>query len=343
MDIIKEDAFRKLIKSGLSGAYLFFGEEDYMKAFSVKSAREAVCADATFEIFNDVKIDALDYSAPKLLDALMPFPMMAEQKIVTVNGLCLDDLKASEIDDLCDVLGTLSEYDYNVLIISVPSGGMNEGSLPKKPSALLTKLSKYLTPVRFEPIPPSRLAGWVAKHFAHNGIGASPQVCSFLIDYSGASMFTLASEIDKISYYLLWNGRNTVSEDDVKNICSAEISSDSFALANAIVDGKSDKALDALAVMKFHRIDPIIVLGEVSKVICDLTVIKSLLVEGRSVSEISSALNMNEYRVKIYAAGAAGKPMEKLKQALELCSQADMSLKNSALGYIALERFICAL
>ena len=343
MEIIKEEAFRKLIKSGLSGGYLFFGEEDYMKAFSVRSAREAVCEDKTFEIFNDVKIDALDYSAPKLLDALMPFPMMAERKIVTVNGLCLDDMKASEIDDLCDVLGTLSEYDYNVLIISVPAGGMNEGSLPKKPSALLTKLSKFLTPVRFEAIPPSRLAGWVSKHFAHNDIGASAEVCSFLIDYCGASMFTLASEIDKISYYLHWNGRNSATAEDVKNICSAEISSDSFALANAIVDGKSDKALDALAVMKFHRVDPVIVLGEVSKVICDLAAIKSLLGEGRSVSEISSALTMNEYKVKLYASGAAGKSMEKLKQALELCSQADMSLKNSALGYIALERFICAL
>ena len=38
MDIIKEDAFRKQLKKGLSGAYLFFGDEDYLKNFSLKVA-----------------------------------------------------------------------------------------------------------------------------------------------------------------------------------------------------------------------------------------------------------------------------------------------------------------
>ena len=60
MDIIKEDTFRKQLKKGLSGGYLFFGEEDYLKSFSLRSAREAICADETFAVFNDIRIDALD-------------------------------------------------------------------------------------------------------------------------------------------------------------------------------------------------------------------------------------------------------------------------------------------
>ena len=54
MEIIKEDAFRKQIKKGLSGGYLFYGDEDYMKAYAVNAAREAVCADPTFALFNDM-------------------------------------------------------------------------------------------------------------------------------------------------------------------------------------------------------------------------------------------------------------------------------------------------
>lgn len=342
MDIIKEDGFRKQLKSGLSGGYLFFGDEDYLKAFSLRSARDSVCEDKSFEIFNDMKIDALDYSAPALLDALMPFPMMAEKKIVTVNGLILDSMKPSEVDDLCDVLETLSEYDYNVLIISVPAGGLDEGNLPKRPSALLTRLSKYLTPVRFEAISPSRLISWVGKHFAHNGVKASAEVCSFMINYCGASMFTLAAETDKLSYYVLWNDRDEVTVDDVKNVSIAEISTDTFALANAILDGKYDVALDALSVMKFRRVDPIIILSEVSRVVCDLFAIKAMLDEGKSSAEISSALKMNEYRVKVYMSGASGKSLKRLKRALELCAEADSSLKLSPQGYMAIEKLICA-
>jgi DNA polymerase III delta subunit len=197
--------------------------------------------------------------------------------------------------------------------------------------------------VRFEPISPSRLVSWLGKHFAHNGVKASPEVCSFMIDYCGASMFTLASETDKLSYYVLWNGRDEVTVDDVKNVSISEISAGSFALANALVDGKYSAALDALSVMKFHRIDPIIILSEVSKVICDLVSVKAMLDDGKSAFEISSALKMNEYRVKMYVAGVAGKSSKKLARAMEMCSQADLALKLSPQGYSAIERFICSL
>ena len=73
MEIIKEDAFRKQIKSGLSGGYLFFGDEDYMKAYSVSAARKSVCDDTTFAFFNDIKIENIDYSASACLTRLCRF------------------------------------------------------------------------------------------------------------------------------------------------------------------------------------------------------------------------------------------------------------------------------
>lgn len=343
MEIIKEDGFRKLIKSGLSGGYLFFGDEDYLKSFSLKSAREAICADEGFAVFNDVTIDPLDYSAPALLDALMPLPMMSEKKIVTINGLNISQLKPSEIDDLCDVLATLPEYDYNVLIICVPAGGIDEGNLPKSPSQTLQKLAAHLTPVRFEAVTPARLVSWLGKHFAHNGVSATPQVCSFMINYCGSSMFTLAAECDKLSYYALSHGRQTVTEEDVRTVCSADLSADSFALANSILDGRGDKALDVLAVMKFRRIDPIVVLSEVSKAVCDMISIRSLMDLGKSSTEIATTLKMNEYKVKIYMSAVANQSMKKLRRTLELCTEADIALKLSPQGYMAIERLVCSL
>ena len=78
MELLREDLFRKQMKKGLSGGYLFFGEEDYLKSFALRAARESICPDPTFALFNDVRLDALDYSASALLDALMPPPMMSE-------------------------------------------------------------------------------------------------------------------------------------------------------------------------------------------------------------------------------------------------------------------------
>ncbi len=343
MEIIKEDAFRKQIKKGLSGGYLFFGEEDYMKAYSVSAARAAICSDEAFALFNDMRIEVIDYSAGALLDALMPLPMMSEQKLVTVNGLNISGLKPRELDDLCDALEALKEYDYNVLIISVPADMIDEGNLPKYPSSILKRLGEYLTLVNFESVTGARLVSWVGKHFEHGGVKASPEVCSFLINYAGKSMYTLSNETEKLSYYALAHGRDTVTRDDILKVSVAEISTDAFTLANAILDGRSEDAVNALAVMKFRRVDPIILLSEVSRVICDLVSVKALIEAGCGTSEAASILKMNEYKARIYASGASKKSMQKLKDALELCSQADISIKLSPQGYIAIEKLVCSL
>lgn len=343
MDLIKEDVFRKQLKKGLSGGYLFFGEEDYLKSFALHSARESICPDPTFALFNDVRIDALDYSAAALLDALMPPPMMTEQKIITVSGLNLSTMRAGELDHLFEVLERLPQYDYNVLILSIPAGQIEEGNLPKKPSAILTRFAKYLTPVFFEPISGARLVAWVGKHFEHHGVSATPDICSYLIELCGRSMFTLSAETEKLSYYVLQHGRQTVTRKDVEHVSIAELSTDTFALANAILDGRYDDAMQALNVMKFRRVEPVIILAEVSRVICDLISVKALQCEGLPTSEISAALKMNEYKARLYLTGAGGKSMKKLRRAVQLCSEADLALKLSPQGYIAIERLICSL
>lgn len=343
MEIIKEDSFRRQMKKGLSGGFLFFGEEDYLKTHALKSAREAICADPSFALFNDFRLDAIDYTPSALLDALMPPPMMAEQKIVTVSGLAIASMRPSELDDLCEVLSTLSEYDYNVLIISVPSGLLEEGTLPKNPSASFKKLAEYLVPVQFDAISGNRLAAWVGKHFEHHGVRASAEVCSYLIEYAGKSMYVLASETEKLSYYCLANGKTEVTRADVENVSISVITTDAFSLANSLLDGKLDEAIDALSVMKFRRVDPVIILSEVSRVFCDLIAVKSLAESGTPQGEIARILKMNEYKAKIYANKAAGKSMARIRRAVELCSEADLSLKLSPQGYTAIEKLICSL
>ena len=343
MDIIKEDLFRKQMKSGLSGGYLFFGEEDYLKAHALNSARAAVCDEPSFAVFNDIRLDAMDYTAGALLDALIPPPMMADKKIVTVSGLSVAGLRPSELDNLCEALSMLSEYDYNVLIISVPEGLIDEGNLPKYPSSVLKKLSEYLTPVRFEAITPARLSAWVGKHFEHHGVSADQKTCSFLIEYSGRSMYTLAAETEKLAYYCLQNGRKTVTEKDIVNVSTSVISTDAFSLANSILDGRFDESIDALSVMMFRRVEPVIILSEVSRVFCDLISVKSLAESGVPSGEIARILKMNEYKAKLYLGKAQGKSMARLRRAVELCSEADLSLKLSPQGYIAIEKLICSL
>ena len=343
MRIIKESDFRKEIKAEPQLGYLFFGEEDYLKSFSIRSARDVVCADPTFALFNELKLEALDFTPQKLLDALMPPPMMADRKLVTVNGLNFNSMKPTELEELCEVLAELPTYDYNLLIINVASDCFDPGYLPKRPSNTLKQLCQHLTAVQFERSTPAKLAAWAQKHFAHNGVEASPQLCSQMVEFCGHSMFILANEIDKLSYYTRSHGETVATEDAMKRVCVSANEYDAFAFTNAIMDGQRSRALDILADYRFRRVDPIIILSDVIRVVCEMINVRALTADGIPNSEIASNFKIHEYKVGLYQKSLKGISGDRLKATLNACLAADAALKLSPQGYTTLEKLICTI
>lgn len=342
MEIIKESDFRKEIKSPRTG-YLFFGEEDYLKTFAVKSLREEISPDETYAFFNEMRLDAVDFTPQKLLDALAPLPMMSEKKLVLLSGLDFGVMKPSELDELCEVLAVLPEYDYNVLVVITSADALDPGYLPKRPSTVLSKLAEYLTPVQFDRSSPAKLSAWIAKHFSHNGVEISAEIASFLMEYCGKSMCRLANEIDKLSFYELSHGRTSVSVEDVKNVCTPVTEYDAFAFANAIMDGQKEKALAILADYRFRRVDPLLILGDVIRIFCDMVSVRAMTMDGASADRISAVLKLHEYKVGLYQKTVRNDTTGRISRALDACREADRSLKLSPQGYSALERLICSL
>ena len=341
--IITEADYRRELGKTAGRAYLFFGEEDYLKAHAVRMTRESVCPDAAFAVFNDITIDAIDYSPDALLGAMTPPPMMADGRLIVLRGLDLTTMRAAELDGLLETLALLPEYDFNTVILHIAAGNIDEGFLPKRPSTVLKKLSQVAVPVRFEAVSDARLAAWAGKHFAHLGVAASPADCGFLISYVGKSMFLLAAEIEKLAYFVLAAGRSTVTAEDIRTVAVPQLSSDAFALSNAIQAGNYREALDVLAVMKFQRIDPILVMAELSRTLCDMHAAKLLLEAGKTAAEISKALGMHEYKTKLVIRAVSRTGVARLARAVELCGMADRSFKRGTSDYAVIEKLICSL
>lgn len=345
LNILKEADFRKALKSSPTGGYLFFGEEDYMKSAALRMARDTVNeADPAMAAFNDVRLDGLDFTPAALLDAMTVPPMGADRKIISVTGLNLSALRAADMDKLCEALSEIPDYPYNLVILSAAADTLDPGNLPKKPSDLLTTLSEYLTPVYFERNTPAKLSGWVQKHYAHNGVQADPRLCQFTIEYCGRNMFTLANEVDKVSFYVRAKGRDTLTEADVRAAAIPAMEYDAFAFSNAITERRRADALDILADLKLRRVEPLYVLSEVSRVVCDLLAVRTMADGGQTAAEIGAALKMHEYRVGLYLKQARKTDLALLKRAVTAAEAADKALKRSAAdGYGVIERLICSL
>jgi DNA polymerase-3 subunit delta len=342
--IITEADYRKLIGKTAGRAFVLFGDEDYLKSHTVKKTREAICPDEAFAVFNDITLDALDFSADKLLDAMTPPPMMADERLIVVRGLNPSNMKAAELDALIEALALLPEYNYNTVLLHVAAGLIDERGLPKRVPTVLKKLSEVATPVQFPASTDGRLAAWASKHFAHLGVSVSPADCAFLVAYAGKSMYLLANEIEKICYYVLSKGRNEANADDIRLVAVPTMEMDTFALSNAILEGRTEKALDALAVLKFERTDPVIVMGELSRTLCDMQAMRLYLDAGKSIKEIAKLLGgMHEYKAGLLARAVSRTDPARLLRAVELCAEADAALKRSSTDYAAIEKLICAL
>ena len=68
MNSITEAEFRKRLQGPLSGCYLFFGEEDYLKRRYRQLVREALVPED--DIFNHIRLNAETYSPDRLMAAI---------------------------------------------------------------------------------------------------------------------------------------------------------------------------------------------------------------------------------------------------------------------------------
>lgn len=341
MNLIKESDFRKEIKSKPGKGYLFLGEEDYMKSFALTTAIQAISPDPSFSFFNEIKMDSFSYNPEALLDAMMPLPMMADRKMIILSGLDFNAMKQGDLDKLCSVLAQLDEYDYNTLIIMTSADRFDPGILPKRPSSTLQKLSEYLTAVIFEKNSPSKLAAWVGKHFEHNGIHATAEVCSLVIDRCGRDMFNLSSETDKLAYYVKSEGRDELTAADVVGIAIPAAEYDAFALTNAIGARRKEDALYILRDLRLRKSDPIIIMSEIAKTVCDMSAIALLNDYGLTMREISDILKIHEYRISLILKNKIKSDV--CKYMVEKCRKADLDIKMSSDGYAVLEELICSI
>jgi DNA polymerase-3 subunit delta len=205
------------------------------------------------------------------------------------------------------------------------------------------KLKKFLTPVYFDSPTDGKLLRWMEKHFAHHGVACPPDCAALLLSLVGKSMFVLASEMEKLSAFVKEAGRTAVTAEDVKYVTAAVFSPDTFALSNALLAGKGQDALAALAVLKFQRVEPTVILGEISALFVTLLSMRTMLDSGKNIAEIAKILDLHEYRAGLYARAVSGVSVLRLAHLLSLVGEADTALKSSYTGYMPLEKLIAGL
>ena len=278
----------------------------------------------------------------EIYDALSTLSGFGGRRLTEVTGLDIDHLKAADFEKLTDCC-TLAD-ETAILILRAPPDMLDVGYLPKRPSQRFAALCEVLRPVAFEYETPAKLSKWITAHFAAKTVACEPEISQFILGRCGRDMSSLACEIDKLSAYVLSQGRRKVTAEDVEYVGVVSRETGAFDFSNAICDGDTQKALILLSDMKAVKEKPEIILATISKVLCDMVTVSALNEIGMNKSDIAKHTKIHEFKVGMYLNRLRRLPQGYAQAALERCLECDRQLKSTALdSYALIERLICSI
>lgn len=336
------------LKSRLAGDvigwYLFCGEENFLKRHYLGELRRAVTPDETLAPFNRISLEGERVDFGALREAVKAPPVMAEKKLVEWHLADFSAMREGDLEKLREAREEGKESPETVVVFLVDADCLDVGTLPKRPSKLYTRLSTLFDVVCFERSGEAALSQWIARHFAHEGVSASPAVVAALLATSGTAMDALSGEITKLVSYVRANGRAEVTEADVAAVASRTERCDAFGLSNAVLSGNAEEAYACLADMQRRRVEPILALAALSRTYADLLSVAAFVGEGTAPREAAACMKMHEYKYGLYARAAAAMGEERLTAAAAACNRLDIRMKTGdSGGYRALMFLVGAL
>ena len=247
------EAFQKfksdLAAGRIGNAYIFCGEETYLREHYLKDLRDRLIP-AGFEEFNYHTLDGKDLTAELLAETAEAMPMLSERTLIVASDFDIFKLNEDQREKLIAFLEDIPPYCCIVFVYD---------TVDYKPNRTMKKLYKAVTDhvqvVEFRPADNSDLVVWIARRFKALGKEIDRQTAEYLIFTCGGLMTGLVPEIAKIGAYA--KGR-AITQKDIDAVADPVLSAEVFALrrgAPGTTTGGPDPGGPAEAADGAHR-DP---------------------------------------------------------------------------------------
>lgn len=331
------DELAAAIKKGICGAFVFFGDEDYLKSHYRDECYQSVMSEG-METFNYFPISfspaagTRENAMSRLADAVNAVPMMQDKKLVVVSDLAPAGLPKDLFESLCGTLSLADRSDDTVLILYCRADEL-ETDYKLETSAAYKKLSACAKMVRFDLQSRGKLIAWTKRHFTKESILISDEVAGLLVDLCAGRMMPLSGEIGKLichAKYIKGGEPPVIDENDVKKIAAASSPDEvPFAMLTAAQSWKLSEMRSVMDTAREQREEPVAVLARLSRIYLDMLFIKTAATGAKSAAEIAKDMKMKDFRVSKYLSSIAKVPADVIENAVNLAYETDRKLKSS--------------
>jgi DNA polymerase-3 subunit delta len=331
------EALAAEIKKGAVGAYVFFGDEDYLKNHYRTEIYKAVMEEG-MEAFNYFPISfspavmTKEDALSRLSDAILAMPVLQDKKLITISDLAPATLPKEHLESLCASLKAANDSEDTVLILYCRADEI-ETDYKLETSPFFKKLSASAKTVKFDLQTRGKLISWVKRHFSRELIRISDEAAGLLTDMCAGHMTPLSFEIDKLICYAKYvkGGESPViDENDIKSIATQSSPDEiPFAMQNAAQSWKLADMLAVLNTAREQREEPVAVLAKLSHIYLDMLMFKTAKEAALSTAEIAKIFKIKDFRVTKTLASVAKVPMDVLENAVRLAYETDKALKSA--------------
>ena len=331
----------KRIRTGtIDNLYFFYGRdiasvEAYTKRLITKVVPNE-SQDMNFHIFEGKNLDLGELS-----DVCEGLPMFSEKTCITINDLDVESLKKDDISYLKDILSDLPQTTVVIIYITGINVYKSKTRLFDKTSRFAVFCSKNGVVCEFKFKSQNDLAKIIMAKSEKQGSSISKSSAVYLAQKTLCDMLIINNEIAKLCAYA--NGRE-ITNEDIDLLCSTQVETDSFKLADAIARGDAKRSFSILDSLYADQLDTVTIVGGISSSFIDLYRARLARDSKRTfknaAEDFSYPKNL-EFKIQNAYRECSHYKTERLRKCIHYLSEADIGLKSLKTdGRIILEKTI---
>jgi len=323
-DSKKSEALQKLkadLASGAVGcAYIFHGEESYLREYYLGELRKALVP-AGFEEFNYHRMEGKDLKVQTLSEMAEAMPMMAERTLLVVTDLDIFKMSEDQREEIISFLEDIPPYCCVVFVYD---------TIAYKANATMKKLTKaigeYVQVVEFKAADSSDLIPWIMRRFRALDKEIDRQTAEYLIFLCGGLMTGLVPEIQKIGTYA--KGRN-ITQKDIDAVADPVLSAETFKLADAVIKEENDRAAAILGDLLKMQTEPIMILAALGSQLRRLYTARIAIDSGKDKYWLMELWGMkSDFQAKLLLSAAKRTTSDWCADAVKQCQTLDRRMKS---------------
>lgn len=321
---LNEQQLKAQLKAdSISNAYLFYGDENYIKELYVSKLKKKL-VDPSFESFNYHRYDGRQCDIDDIIKDAEILPMMSEYNFVYVSDFQVEKSKEN-IKALKDFLGDIPETTVLLLCYSTVEPDVKSAGF----KAVLSAFDKAGTVVEFAKKSEGDLVKLIVSKTKKSGCTISSSDAKYLVSVVGSDITALLNELDKLCSHSL---KGEISKKIIDELATKSLQARIYDLSKAVVSGDAQRAYSVLNTLFAMKEEPILLLSVIGSVYIDMYRVKCAKAAGASYDDVAQHFNYRgrEFALRNASRDCASLSQAQLRKSLDIIAETDAMMKSTS-------------